>query len=148
MGNAKGITDVKITSALDYASGTADRTGAILDMIDYRGVLMIVKLAVIATGGTNSIKAQQDTAANMGTAADLLGSAQTIVDDDDNQIFVIDLFEPAERYVRLYVDKDTSNAMAESAIYVQYGARKRPVENTVTDLVTYERHMSPAEGTA
>ncbi len=148
MGNMKAITDVKVTSALDYASGTADRTGAVIDMADYRGVLMIVKLAVVAAGGTNSIKAQQGAAANMSDAADLEGTKITIADDDDNQIFIIDLYEPAERYVRLYVDKDTTNACAESAVYVQYGARKRPVTNTVTDAVTYERHMTPAEGTA
>lgn len=148
MGNMKGNTDAKILTALDYASGTADRTGAVFDMADYRGVLMIVKLATIAAGGTNSIKAQQGAASNLSDAADLAGTAQTIADDDDNQIFVIDLYEPTERYVRLYVDKDTVNACAESAIYVGYGSRKRPVSNTVTDAVTFERHMSPAEGTA
>jgi hypothetical protein len=148
MGNMKGITDVKITTALDYVSGTADRNGAILDMADYRGVLMIVKFATIAPGATTSVKAQQDTAVGGGTMADLLGTGITVVDDDDNQIFVIDLYEPAERYVRLVVDKDAANATGESAVYVQYGSRKRPVTNTVTDLVTYERHMTPAEGTA
>ena len=148
MGNMKANTDCKITTALDYVSGTADRTGAIIDMADYRGVLMIVKLAAVAAGGTNSIKAQSGAAANLSDAADLEGTKIVIADDDDNQIFIIDLYEPNERYVRLYVDKDTANACAEAAVYVQYGARKRPVSNTVTDAVTFERHMSPAEGTA
>ena len=140
--------DVKIVSALDYASGTADRTGAVLDMQGFDGVLMVVKLAAVAAGGTNSIKAQQGAAAAMGDAADLVGTAQTIADDDDNQVFMIDVYKPAERYVRLYVDKDTANAMAESAIYIQYGAKKRPVVQTVANAVTYELHVSPAEGTA
>jgi hypothetical protein len=148
MGQMKANTDVKITTALDYASGTADRNGAALDMNGFRGVLMVVKLAAVAPGAVTSIKAQQDTASGMGTATDLLGTAQTVADDDDNQVFIIDLFEPTERYVRLVVDKDGANACAESAIYMQYGARMRPVVNTVTDAVTFERHMSPAEGTA
>jgi hypothetical protein len=149
MGIPKGITEFKFTTALDYASGTADREGAALDMMGYRGVLMVVKVAAIAAGGTNSIKAQQDSAAAFNVAAaDLAGSKQTIVDDDDNQIFIIDVYEPTDRYVRLYVDKDTSNAMAEDAIYIQYGARNRPTTPTVTDKVTYERFESPAEGTA
>ena len=148
MGIPKSITEFKFTSALDYASGTADRTGAILDMMGYRGVLMCVKFAVIAPGAVTSIKAQQDVVVGFGGAADLLGSAQTVVDDDDNQIFIIDLYEPVERFVRLYVDKDAANATAEMAWYMQYGARNRPVTVAVTDLVTYERHESPAEGTA
>ena len=143
-----GAYDLKVTTALDYASGTADRTGTILDMKGFEGVLMIVKVAAVAAGGTNSIKAQSGAASNLSDAADLAGTAQAIADDDDNQIFIIDLVKPIERYVRLYVDKDTTNACAESAVYVQYGARSKPVVQTVTDAVTYEVHVSPAEGTA
>ena len=140
--------NVKVTTALDYASGSADRNGATLDMQGYEGVLMIVKLAAVATGAVTSIKAQQDSASGMGTAADLAGTGQTIADDDDNQVFIIDLYQPQERYVRLVVDKDGTNAVAESAIYVQYGPRSLPVSNNVTDAVTTEKHISPAEGTA
>ena len=86
--------NVKVTTALDYASGSADRNGATLDMQGYEGVLMIVKLAAVATGAVTSIKAQQDSASGMGTAADLAGTGQTIADDDDNQVFIIDLYQP------------------------------------------------------
>lgn len=148
MGRMKGIDDVKVTTALDYTSGTADRTGAIIDMSGYDGVLMMVKLAAVTTSGTNSIYAQSGAASNLSDAQALAGTKIDIADDDDNQIFIIDLFQPAEQYVRLYVDKDTSHACAESAIYIQYGAHSRPVNNTVTDAVTYERHSTPDEGTA
>jgi len=84
----------------------------------------------------------------MGGAADLLGTAMAVADDDDDQLFIIDLYEPTERYVRLVVDKDASNTTVETATYIQYGARNRPTTPTVTDKVTYERHESPAEGTA
>jgi hypothetical protein len=138
--------DVKITTALDYASGTADRTGAALDMAGFDGVLMVVKFATIATGGTNSIKAQQGTASNLSDAADLADTKQVIADDDDNEVYVIDVWQPRERYVRLYVDKDTSNACAESALYIQYKARNKPT--TQATGVTVEAHVAPAEGTA
>lgn len=140
--------EVKITTALDYASGTADRTGAILDMSGYEGVLMMVKFAAIAAGATTSIKAQQDMAVGGGTMADLAGTGITVAADDDNQIFWLDIYRPQERYVRLYVDKDAVNAVAESAVYYQYGPRKEAVSNNVTDLVTGEFYASPAEGTA
>ncbi len=140
--------NVKITTALDYASGSADRTGAILDMSGYEGVLTIVKFAVIATGAVTKIKMQQDTAVAMGAAADLAGTGIDVADDDDNQVFAIDLYKPLERYVRLYVDKDATNATAESAVYIQYKNRKGAIDNNVTDAVTTETHVSPAEGTA
>ena len=149
MGIPKGITEFKFTEALPIAAAaSADRNGAILDMTGYRGVLMCVKFGAITTGAVTSIKAQQDTAVGMGGAADLLGTAMAVADDDDDQLFIIDLYEPTERYVRLVVDKDASNTTVETATYIQYGARNRPTTPTVTDKVTYERHESPAEGTA
>lgn len=141
-------SELVIRTALDYASGTADRNGEVFDTAGLEGVLMIVKFATIAAGGVNSIKAQQGAASNLSDAADLAGTAQTIADDDDNQIFVIDLVKPQKRYVRVVVDKDTTNACAESAIYIGYGPRVMPVTQTLADEVTYEKHISPAEGTA
>lgn len=141
--------DVKITSALDHAEGTADREGAVLDMEGYEGVLMVVKFGDIATGATTSIKAQQDTDSGFGDdPQDLAGTGISVADDDDNQIFVIDVYRPRERYVRVVVDKDASNNAEEMAWYIQYGAAKKPVDNNVADAVTTETHVSPAEGTA
>jgi hypothetical protein len=139
---------VKITKALAYASGTADRNGATLDMKGFEGVLMVVNFATIAASGVNSIKAQQGAASNLSDVADLAGTKQDVAVDDDDQIFVIDVFRPLERYVRVVVDKDGTNAAAESAIYIQYGARSEPTVFAVDDLVNLEQFESPAEGTA
>ena len=148
MGIPKGITELQIKSALDYASASADRNGATLDMFGFRGVLMCVKFAAIATGAVTKIKAQQGADSGLSDAADIAGTGITVADDDDNQTFIIDLYEPVERYVRVVVDKDAVNATAEVAWYIQYGATARPTTPTIADAVTYERHMSPAEGTA
>lgn len=149
MGNAKGITDVKVDTALDLATAAnTDRNGEVIDMNGYRGVLMCVKFGVIDANAVTSIKAQQDTAAAFNVdPQDLAGTKIDVAHDDDNQIFIIDLFEPTDRYVRVVVDKDTGNTQ-EMAWYVRYGARFRPTTNTLANEVTYERHESPAEGTA
>lgn len=148
MGIPKSISEFHITEALPYASGTADRTGAILDMAQFRGVFAVVHFLAIAGSAVTTLKWQQDTDEAGSTMADLLGTGISVADDDDGQIFILDLYEPVERYVRLYVDKNAAQASAESAIYYQYGARIRPTTVAVADLVTYERHVSPAEGTA
>jgi hypothetical protein len=143
-----GVYDLKVTTALDHAEANADRDGAILDMQGFDGVMMVVKFGDIAAGAVTSVKAQQDTDPAGATMADLEGTAIAVADDDDNQIFIIDLFQPTERYVRVSVDKDAANNTEEMAFYIQYGASARPVIQTVADEVTYERHNSPAEGVA
>jgi hypothetical protein len=141
----------KVSSAVTPtagAAGTSDINGTTLDMSGFEGVMVVVRMGAITSGAVTSIKMQQGAASGMGDAADLAGTGQTIADDDDEQIFIIDLFRPTERYVRLVVDRGTQNAVVSSAHYIQYGPREMPTEMNATDAVTYERHISPAEGTA
>lgn len=139
--------NIKISVALAYASGTADREGAVLDMAGWDGVLVIAQFGTIATGGTNSIKMQQGLLSNSTDMADLAGTKVTVADDDDSKIKYIDLYQPRERYVRVVVDKDTGNACAETVTYVQYKGLIQPVAAHGTG-VAGEAHQSPAEGTA
>lgn len=137
----------KISVGLAYASGTADRNGAVLDMRGWDGVLVIAQFGTIATGAVTSIKMQQGTDASVTDAADIVGSGITIADDDDGKIKYIDLWQPRERYVRCVVDKDATNACAETVTYIQYAGRELPVSAHGTG-VAGEAHLSPAEGTA
>ena len=140
---------VKISSAVTPtagAAGTTDIEGTTLDMSGFEGVLMIVRMGAITGSAVTSIKAQQDSASTMATAADIAGTSQAIADDDDDQTFYIDLYRPLERYVRLYVDRGTQNAVVSSATYIQYGARK--AVTTHGSNVSGEAFAGPAEGTA
>lgn len=126
--------NIKISRGLAYASGTADRNGAILDMAGWDGLLIIAIFATIATGGVNSIKVQQGSAANLSDAADLPDTEIDIADNDDNCVRYIDVYQPRERYLRAVIDKDTSNACAESVLYIRYRGLQQPV--TAHGLVT------------
>ena len=137
--------NVKIVNALDYVSGTSSRNGAEVDMQDWDGILAIVKMATIAGSAAGDIHWEQDTATGMASAADLEGTAIAIADDDDDQIFVSELYKPQERFVRIVVTKDSSHAQAESAVYILYQGRKVPVSDMGAD--EYELHVSPDEGT-
>lgn len=136
---------IAITSANGVAA-TSDIEGVEVDTEGYEGVLMIVNFGVITGSAVTSIKAQQDTVTGMGSAADLLGTGQTIADDDDEQTFLIDVYKPRERFVRLFVARATQNAVVSSAHYILYGAAKAPVDHGAN--VSGELHVSPAEGTA
>jgi len=140
---------IKISTAVTPtagAAGTTDIEGTILDMQGYDGVLMVVRMGTITGSAVTSIKAQQDTAVGGGTMADLTGTGQTIADSDDEKTFYIDIVKPQERYVRLYVDRATQNAVVASAEYFQYIARDTDI--TQGTGVSGEVFVTPIEGTA
>lgn len=141
--------EVKLSSAITPAAGAAGTTdiqGTTLDMSGFEGVLIVVRMGTITAGAATSIKAQQGDASDLSDAADLADTAQTIADDADEKTFYIDLTRPTKRYVRLYVDRATQNAVVASAHYVQYGTREAPVTHGTN--VSGELHVSPDEGTA
>ncbi len=138
------IHDVKYSLGLAYGTGTADRTGATLDMSGFQGVRMV--FTCVAASGTTSYKAQSDSDSAFGSAQDIEGTAQTVANADDGDIFIIDILNPPERYVRCYVDKDTSNTCAESVVYEQYGPDTKPT--TQATVVNHEHFEWPAVGTA
>lgn len=140
--------DIKIKSALDYASGNADRNGTTIDMAGYDSVCFVVHLATVAASAVTSVKAQSGAASDMSDAADLTGTSVSIAADDDDELKYIDLHNVAERYVRIVMDKDGTNACAESAVaYLYNGRAKRPITQASGEAEG-ERHVAPAEGTA
>lgn len=136
---------LKIVDGLDYASAATDRNGAGVDMANHEWVIGIVKFAAIATGATTNVHWEQST--DNSSFADLEGTAITVADDDDNQIFASLLIKPRERYVRMVIDKDASNATAEVLVYVVGGGKTLPEFASVTDDITVEINVSPPEGT-
>jgi len=141
--------NVKISSAVTPTAGAAaatDLEGTILDMSGFDGVLIVVRFGAITGGAVTAIKAQQGAVAVMTDAADLEGSSQTIADDDDDQTFYIDVYRPTERYIRLYIDRATQNAVIASAEYIQYGARVKPTTHGTG--VSGETLGGAVEGTA
>lgn len=130
-------------------AGTADIESAVYDMAGFEGIVFMTTFGTITSGAVTSIKAQQGTDATVTDAADLLGSAITVADDDDGQTFMIDIYRPRERYVRCVVDRGTQNAVVGEIYALQYDKRGvLPIVNTVANTLTLETHVSPAEGTA
>lgn len=141
------LNDCKVVDILDYASGSADRTSSAIDTNGYEGCAIIVKFATIATGAVTDIYAVEDDASGLGTKAALAGTSQTVADDDDNQVFVIDIKRPKKRYLALEVNKDATNATAECAVAILYGANARPTAATDQADVNGESFVSPSAGT-
>ena len=128
------------------AAGTSDINGATFDMQGFESIVMIVVMGAITASAVTSIKAQQGAQSDASDMADLLRTAQTIADDDDEDTFVIEIVNPQERYVRLVVDRATQNAVVSSAIYIATGSKKQPTAHGAT--INSETHIQPIEGTA
>lgn len=132
------------------AAGTSDITPTNgIDMANFEGCLFMVPFGTITASAVTSIKVQQSSDDGDADAyADLLGTGVTVEDDDDNQIFWIDVYRPRERYLKLIVDRATQNAVVDGIIAIQYGPKKLPTTHDSTTVGGGELHASPAEGTA
>ena len=137
------LTKVKVASA---AAQTAINSDSV-DMAGWEGVLFFTTVLAITSAAVTSINAAQAITSG-GSYADLLGTKVAIADDDDNQTFFLDIYRPREQFVRLEVARATQDSAFGEIYALQYGAKKRPYTQNVTDKVTGELHVSPAEGTA
>lgn len=139
--------DIKITKVQNAtAAGTTDVTSDSVDMQDYDSVLFRFTVGTITGSAVTSVHAEQS--ADDSTFNDLADTNITIADDDDNQVFWLEIVRPTDRYVRIIVDRATQNAVVGEIYADQYaGHKKRPISNNVTDTITGESHLTPAEGT-
>lgn len=140
--------NVKITRVLNaVAAGQTAQTGSVIDMANFEGVIFLAAFGTLDTGAVTGLKAQQGLQSNLSDAADLAGTALAITDAADNKLLVLDVFRPAERYVRPVVTRGTADAVIDGVIAIQYGPRVLPVTQDAT-VAGIETHVSPAEGTA
>lgn len=118
--------------------------GSGVDMNNYTGVVFI---ATVQKGeaANFTLKVQQDTASNFGSAADLAGTAKTIAIATATDGFgFVEVKNPQERYVRpALVCANVGTAKTVSIVAIRYGAKYLPETNSSGEL-----HVAPAEGTA
>ena len=143
--NFAKITKVKDTSAAAQTAVNSDG----VDMTGFETVLFLVNAGAITSGGVQSINAaQSDDDGSADDYTDLLGTKVTVADDDDNQLFWVEVVNPQKRYVRLEIARATQDSAFGPIYAFQAGANLKPTDNNVTDTITGELHVSPAEGTA
>lgn len=146
---SEGVKVVRHSSSV--AAGTTDvEPSNGVDTQGFAGVMFVIAFGAIVAGAVTSIKAQQSTEVDgsSDTFADIAGTAQTVADDDDEKVFIIDIRNPAERYVRAVVDRGTQNAEVDSITAFLYGADELPTTHDATTVGGSELHVSPSEGTA
>ena len=141
---------VKVTRCINFtAAGTSTPiSGSVIDMKGFDSCTFIVGFGPIVSGGVQSIKVQQGADAALGDAADLLGTSVSVADDDDNQVAIVEVNQPRERYLRVQVLRATQNSTIDFGLALQSKASSEPVTHDSTTVISSELHQAPAEGTA
>lgn len=141
-------TDVKVTRVMNaVAAGTTDQNGTGVDMKGYDGVMFIASFGTLTATQVTSIHAEQGTD-NSSDWEDLTStSVGPLADDDSNQLLVLDVYRPTDRYVRCVVDRGTANAVIDGIVALQYHALAKPTTHDTSTVSSSEVHDSPAEGT-
>lgn len=126
------------------AAGTSDINSTSVDMATCESVAFVVLFGAITASAVTSVKLQGSL--DNSTFYDLQGTAITVADDDDNQVFVAEVVRPTWRYIRCVVDRGTQNAVVDGILAIQTNARFPPVTQPAT--TTTEVTVSPPSGTA
>jgi hypothetical protein len=139
------MNNFKIT--LVKAAQTEAGTDVTTDIIDMAGFEGVVFFGTIATANAaNYIYAQQDTASNGATMADLAGTK--VVAAANGQVVWLDIYKPEKRYVRAYIERGGANTATGDFYAIQYQGRKGLISNLVANKLIGKILISPAEGTA
>lgn len=143
--------DCQIQIAVTTAAGataTSAITSAAIDTLGFGCCTFLVPLGPITTGAVTSLKVQQSSDdAVADDYSDVVGSSQTIADDDDNKLKYVDVCRPGKRYLKLLISRGTQAATIGSVLAILSNPRHRPVAQG-TNVAGESLGTGPAEGTA
>jgi len=146
MNLGKNTKIVRVSNA--EAAATTDINSTGVDTQGFNGVMFMVLFGTITASAVTSIHAEQSSDDGSSDAyADLTGTNVAVADDDDNQIFWLDINRPLERYVRCVVDRGTQNAVVDGIVAVLYDPIDMPTTHDATTVGGGEVHSGVAEGT-
>lgn len=129
------------------AAGTTDQNSSAVDTLGFGGVRFVALFGTLTATQVTSIKAQysDDGSTNW---TDVAGSTVgPLADADSNDMLVLDIYRPKQRYVRCVVDRGTANAVIDGVIAELYLPGDAPVTKDAT-VIAQEVHNAPAAGTA
>ena len=142
------LKNIKITRVLAaQADGQDTWSSDILDMSGFDGIMFIAKFDDVDNTSVLTLQAQQNTIDSTVGMATLSGSSTytAAATDADNDLLVLDIYRPRERYLRAQVVAATANATVSGVIAIQYNKiGETPITQPATVLDS-DTLISPAE---
>lgn len=135
-----------VTVENSVSAGQATTVGEIVDMQGYDSACFIYKLGAVTDGAAVTLKIYQGTDATVSDVAELSGASAAIAEtsSDSDQVLMIDVIKPRERYLRPTIVTATQNVEIDSAFCILYNAAVKPISQPATvDVGTLV--VSPAE---
>jgi hypothetical protein len=139
MNLSKNVKVILIEAAA--SSGTTDLESDVVDTAGFEGCVFVGSIAT--ANAANYAKVQQCDTSD-GSFADLEGTK--LVTGDNGDSYLIDVYRPRERYLKLYVERGGAATVTGDVYAILYGPRVAPTSHGST--IDAETHVSPAEGTA
>ena len=142
---------VRASNAVTAGSSDSNGTGVDLSADGgYCGVMFILAVGTLSSSQVTTLKAQVSSDDGSNDAyADLADTQTTAMsDDDDNQLVVLDVYQPPEKWVRPVVERATANAVIDSVVAVLYRNRTVPTTHDTTTVQTSLVAAQKSEGTA
>ncbi|MFH1852544.1 MAG: hypothetical protein ABIA75_09380 [Candidatus Neomarinimicrobiota bacterium] len=130
------------------AANNTDSNSDRIDMAGWDGVCFIGSITDSVATGVATLTAEQNIADSDTGMAALSGGAATatcaVNDDLNDQLLVVDIYKPQERYVQAVRTSATANIAFGTLIAILYRNRKQPIteDSTILDSVLA---VSPAE---
>jgi hypothetical protein len=144
---SRGIKSTRIENSA--VAGTSTLTSDAVDMAGFRGARFVAAFGTITTSAVTSVKLQQSSDDGVADSyGDIEGSDVTVADDDDNQLVVIDIYNPQKRYLKCIILRATQNSVFDGCHVDQYGAYELPTTDDTATVVERNILVAPAEGTA
>lgn len=135
--NLLGATAAGFGDNIDTASVDMAADGG------WQNCTFVVRMGTITATGVTTITAQQS--ADDSTFNSLETATHTLDAADDDQLFVVEVKEPTDRYVRLRIARATANIEIDSVIGIRSFGREGVIAQAVANTVTCVACTSPAE---
>jgi len=135
------LKNVKVTyAAASSAAAQTEVLTSVLDMQGYDGVMFVALLGDVTATSVLTLTVKGNTASSTSSPAPIAQKATTPftagASDADSTALVVDVYDPALRYVFASLTRTTANAVVNGIIAIQYTAEYVPTTQDVTVLAS------------
>lgn len=143
-------TQSRVQRSIDgTAAGTSDVNGASFDMAannGYDSVMFVAAVGVLTA--TQVTQMHAESSPDDSTFTDIVGSqTDAMADDDDDQLIVLEVIRPDERYIRPVLERGTANAVIDGVIAIGFNAKHEPTTHDATTVQTSKVVLDGVAGT-
>ena len=135
------LKNVKVTPvAASAAAGTTEVLSSVLDMQGFDGVMFIALLGDVTTASVLTLTAKGNTASSTSSPTPVTQVATAAFTADgtsaDDKALVVDVYDPALRYVFASLTRTAANAVVNGIIAIQYKAEFKPTTQAATVIAS------------